>query len=619
MNVRAVLPGKFLLANHFVLAIIVAVLLVFPQLAMATSPIDVGLNENGDKTTGQAEIWHDPDSDHSVTEVAAIYGRGEFKPLPGAGSTGLKPGAFWTHFALRNTSDEALTLNIEYIDHQLVALQAFQKMPGVERSTEQQYRPIANMALTDPFDLRPISHNRFVFSVTIPPGGTSELLVKLSAHQAGFFFPSMRIWSPENLRKTYIAETCVVMILFGGILLMTIISLVGALATRDRTFWAYAVYALTKIISWCTILGYTHQFIVKDHFHFNYLSVSAALGVLCGTIFSRAFLQTRVYTPKLDYVFIFMMGNAVFMLICALFSFTELAVISITVALLLYPMMSIAGIVRWRQGSTDAAVYALAWSLLVFGLVVQALRDLGFVQHNTINYYWPALASFVEMLGILAAMGIKIYRLRTQKDEAEHRYMVHLQESKAKLEQQVRQRTQELEEAKLAAEHEARTDPLTGLYNRRSFFTEAGKCLNLALRKNRPLSLLMFDLDYFKSINDKFGHSMGDEALKQFGYTIASNLRDSDVLGRIGGEEFALVLNEDQPSTLQTARRLTEQVASIMIDTPDGELRLTTSVGVAYFEGESDIAALLGKADNALYQAKNQGRNRIIEHNDDPQ
>ena len=91
---------------------------------------------------------------------------------------------------------------------------------------------------------------------------------------------------------------------------MAIISLVGALATQDRTFLIYAVYALSKIVSWCTILGYTHQFFIKEGFHWNYLSVSGAFGVLAGTVFARAFLQTQKYTPRIDYVLIFMMLNA---------------------------------------------------------------------------------------------------------------------------------------------------------------------------------------------------------------------------------------------------------------------------------------------------------------------
>jgi len=606
-----------------ILKLILAVLLVFPQLALGVNVVDVGSGENGTKTTGQSEILHDVDGDSILATAVGSYARGEFEPLETAGSTGLKPGAFWSHFALRNVTDSPLTLDLEYVDHQLIALDAYARtlpineLPGQDMAAPQAYQNIASMSLDHAFEERPVSHNRFVVRVTIPPQQVKEFMVKYSSHQAGFVFPSMRIWAPDKLREVHTAEASIIMFLFGGIFLMAVISLVGALATRDRTFWIYSIYAVSKIVSWCTILGYTHQFIIKDGFHWNYLSISGAFGVLAGIVFARSFLQTQKYTPRIDYVLIFMICNALFLLFCALFNFTGLAVLSITVALLLYPMMSIAGVVRWRQGSTDAAVFALAWSLLVVGLVVQALRDLGLVEHSVMNYYWPAFASFVEMLGIMAAMGIKVRRLRLQKDQAEHRYTEQLELSKAELEAQVVSRTRELEQAKLAAEHEARTDPLTGIYNRRSFFIEAGKRFNLAVRKHHPLSLMMFDIDHFKTVNDTFGHSIGDEALREFSDTITQNLRDSDVWGRLGGEEFALVLSEDQSGTMQTAQRLREAIAQIVINTPEGELRMTASIGVAYLKSESNIEVLLNKADDALYKAKHQGRDQIIEFSEE--
>lgn len=602
-----------------ILKVIAVVLLVFPQLALASSVIEVDGNENGTKTTGQVEIWHDVGNDHSVEEVEKLYQEGKFQALPGSGSTGLQPGAFWSHFKLRNVTDQALALNLEYVDHQLIALDAYSRLATTganDASPLLPYAQVVSMALTLPFQSRPVSHNRFVVPVTIPPDQTLELLVKFSSDQAGFVFPSMRIWTPEKLREAHTAETSVIMFLFGGIFLMSLISLVGAIATRDSTFLIYSIYAFSKIISWCTILGYTHQYIVQNNFHWKYLSLSGALGVLCGIVFARSFLQTRKYTPKIDYLLIFMIGNAAFLAVCTTLGANELAVLSITVALLLYPVMFIASAVRWRQGSIDAAVFGLAWSLLVFGLVVQALRDLGLVEHNLINYYWPAFASFIEMLGIMAAMGIKVRRLRLQKDAAEQLYLHHLEQSKAELEEQVRVRTLELEKAKSAAEHEARTDPLTGVFNRRSFFIEAGKRLNFALRKRQPLSLLMFDIDHFKEINDKFGHSLGDEALRLFSDTVVANLRDTDVWGRLGGEEFALVLNEGKHGALVTAERLRQAIAQILISTPRGELKLTASVGVAYLVEEKDIELLLSKADDALYKAKNQGRDQIIEYDE---
>ncbi len=589
--------------------IVMALLLLCAQFAFATTAVDVAEGESGSKVTGQSEILYDPEASFSVEEAAARYSRGEFTPLDTAGSTGLQPGAVWSHFQLRNTTGESLILDIEYVDHQLIELDAYQ----AGSSDASAYRQIASLSLLEPFDNRPVSHNRFVFQVTLAPGESRDFLVKFSSHQAGFVFPSMRIWAPENLRQHNNAETAVVMFLFGGIFLMSVVSLVAALATKDKTFLSYSIYALSKIVGWFTILGYTHQFIVKQHYHWSYMTITGAIGIIFGIIFSRIYLQTRQHTPRLDYVLLFMTANAVFMLVCTLLDLNTLAISSITLALLLYPTICIAGIVRFRQGSRDAAVFAVAWSLLVLGMVGQALRDLGLVQHSTTTYYWPAFASFVEMIGILTAMGLKVRRLRVQKDKAESRYLSQLESSKAELEVLVGQRTAELEKAKEVAELEAKTDPLTGAHNRRSFFVEAQRCLSLAHRKDQPLSLLMFDIDHFKSINDNFGHSMGDEALRQFSSTVAGSLRDMDVWGRLGGEEFALLLYENPQGGLQTAQRLLQKTRAINIPTASGELRFTTSIGIASLAHDEDIESLLNRADNALYQAKHQGRDCVVQ------
>jgi len=590
---------------------IVAAILLLPCFVSSAATIDVGMAENGEVRTGQNEIWHDPQNKASLDDAKQAYANGEFKQLFTAGSTGLQPGAFWSHFVLRNTTGSPLTLHIEYIDHQLIELNAYEKQPARSGAM---YAQIAHLYLADPFDLRPIAHNRFVFPVTLQPHQSAEYLVKFSSDQQGYVFPSMRIWDPNKLRRTQNIETSSMTFLFGGFFLMSVFALVAGIATNEKIFYAYSAYSLSKIIVWSTVLGFTHQYLITDHFHWSYMSISAAMSILCGLVFARLFLQTKQFTPRLDYLLLFMMANATFLLVCALLRLTALSVMSITLALLLYPVLIVIGLVRWRQGSVEAGVFSLAWSVLVFGLVVQALRDLGLVEHNFANYYWPPVASFTEMLAIMAAIGIKVQRLRLQKEHAEHRYTQQLESSKAKLEELVQERTFELEQAKTLAELEARTDPLTGVHNRRSFFSEAEIRLRLAQRKTQPLSLLMFDIDHFKTINDKHGHAIGDDALRAFSEIIVAKIRDCDVFGRLGGEEFALLLNEDRDGALHTAQRLKNDIAELRVDTLDGDLQFTVSIGVAYLDAERCVEELLIKADNALYAAKNQGRDLIIEH-----
>ncbi|MFC6633117.1 sensor domain-containing diguanylate cyclase [Microbulbifer taiwanensis] len=592
-----------------------AVIFLLPLICLAQAPIELDAGEDGRKLTGLAEVWHDAQGTADLEMAQEAFAQGEFGPLDSAGSTGLQPGAYWSHFTLRNSADTSLTLHVEYVDHQLIGMEAFGRdIPGTEA-----YRPIARLSLAEPFEHRDIPHNRFVFEVKLPPGGTAEYLVRFSSDELGVVFPSMRLWDPDALRATGTVEASITAFLLGGYFLMSVFALVSAITTGGRIFYFYSFYSISKITVWCTILGYTHQYFVTDNFHWSYMSISGAVTILCGVIFSRMFLHSRKNTPKLDYLLRFMIANAVFLLACALLKLTALSVISMTVALLLYPLIAIVAFIRWQQGYREAAVFALAWSLLVFGLVVQAMRDLGYVEHNFINYYWPPVASFCEMLAIMAAIGVRVQRLRTQKELAEHKYTQQLEVSKADLEQQVKVRTRELEVAKARAEQEARTDPLTGIYNRRSFFSESEHLLRLAERKSLPLSLLMLDIDHFKSINDIHGHAVGDKALRAFSDAVAGHIRETDVFGRLGGEEFALLLAEPRQGALESAQRLQREIEEIRIETAQGQLQFTASIGVAYWRDEKFIDELLHNADRALYLAKKRGRNRIAEQESSPQ
>jgi diguanylate cyclase (GGDEF)-like protein len=158
----------------------------------------------------------------------------------------------------------------------------------------------------------------------------------------------------------------------------------------------------------------------------------------------------------------------------------------------------------------------------------------------------------------------------------------------------------------------ATVDGLTGLLNRRAFFERADSARLLALRLRKPIALLMLDIDHFKHLNDGFGHGCGDEALKIFADTARGVLRDHDVMGRLGGEEFALAL----PGTaLEGALEAAERLRIAVIEAPVIECapgyRMTVSIGVVLIDGSEELTAALARADHALYAAKTGGRNRV--------
>lgn len=165
----------------------------------------------------------------------------------------------------------------------------------------------------------------------------------------------------------------------------------------------------------------------------------------------------------------------------------------------------------------------------------------------------------------------------------------------------------------------ATTDPLTGLANRRHFLDLAETELGRLLRYGRPLSVLMMDVDHFKAINDTHGHAAGDRALVQLAETCREELRDTDILGRLGGEEFAVVLTETSlPAAMEVAERLRQRLGSVFVRRPDGgSFRFTVSIGITDGRnGDRSIERALARADHALYQAKHSGRNRVVTSSD---
>ena len=170
-------------------------------------------------------------------------------------------------------------------------------------------------------------------------------------------------------------------------------------------------------------------------------------------------------------------------------------------------------------------------------------------------------------------------------------------------------------------EHELRllatTDALTGLNNRRAFLDKAEVLLEHCRRYRHACGALMIDIDHFKTVNDRHGHQAGDEALRATARAIQSVLRDADVVGRLGGEEFAVLLpNADLQGTLDTGERVRQAISAITLPLPDGQtLRLTASLGVASFQPPAQtLAQLLAQADQALYRAKAEGRNRAVRY-----
>lgn len=170
------------------------------------------------------------------------------------------------------------------------------------------------------------------------------------------------------------------------------------------------------------------------------------------------------------------------------------------------------------------------------------------------------------------------------------------------------------ERSELVHKTNAMLDPLTNIPNRRAFLDAAGRRMRQRSRNPEPVTALLFDLDHFKSINDRFGHSIGDEVLRIFTAKAAAEFRSTDIMGRLGGEEFgALLFGAGEGTAVGTAERIRRALMVATAEIEGKPVDATVSVGVAVLPSDrvEDVAELLARADNALYLAKERGRNRV--------
>lgn len=160
----------------------------------------------------------------------------------------------------------------------------------------------------------------------------------------------------------------------------------------------------------------------------------------------------------------------------------------------------------------------------------------------------------------------------------------------------------------------AQTDPLTGALNRLAFMTRGMRIVQRHEKRREPLCILFIDLDHFKSLNDRHGHSGGDDVLVKFVDVVHDNIRPSDFLFRIGGEEFCCLLPETRTEyATVVAQRIRRQVEAAIVDVAGTQVKVTVSIGIAGTESFGyHVDTLLRRADMAVYEAKRQGRNRVV-------
>lgn len=378
-------------------------------------------------------------------------------------------------------------------------------------------------------------------------------------------------------------------IAFGALLAMSLAALLIWFVLKDKIFLLYASLFSLQALYVAYLSGYGFEwpwFSGALPLTSHAWNVPAAVSGAVACWFVRELLDLKSFWPRVHTAF---GGIAIAFLALAAANFAEplgvgplVAALGNVVFIGSAVFTLVVAFLAWRRGNRAAGWFLIAWVLLeTFTIATAASLLLAGGQGADILLYYGLPLSMVTA-AVLVALGVAD-RLRAQRD------------------------------ALSDAERRAQTDPLTGVLNRRSLIERLEIACLRAQARGLPIALLFIDLDHFKEINDTRGHAAGDACLQAIIPPIEAELRQSDVVGRYGGEEFVVLLSSADTSVARPiAERIVRRVAELSVEGFGPPIRLTCSIGVA---GSDTLGVwgeqLVARADAAVYVAKNSGRNRV--------
>jgi diguanylate cyclase (GGDEF)-like protein len=429
-------------------------------------------------------------------------------------------------------------------------------------------------------------HGRIAFPVEVAPADSKPLRLHVDASGV---IPSTMSFAVvpvvEHLRADArwlaFASACLAVMAA-----MAVIALFFALRLLDPTFVYYAVFVLAYAVILALQTGYA-----ADPLGWHALAASprvwgrlaTALSVMFAILFLDRFADLRRHAPRVRRLLLGYAG-----VIAALSALGQLPVAGADALAraLINPLLILGGpllfgaaaLAAWR-GARYAHFFLLGWTPLLLVTVCGSLQLYGFMPTWTWSDDAALGAGALEALVLSLGLAERSLALRRDRDQARRL---------------------------------ADIDALTGLYNRRAWSDRLLELKAEARQQRKPLSVLFLDLDRFKELNDRLGHEAGDAALRTLAGIMREELREQDMIGRYGGEEFVVALpGVDRQHAQHVAERIRQRLHDDAASDP-ARARQTVSVGVAMLDDHEDTATLLKRADAAMYAAKAAGRNRVV-------
>lgn len=571
-------------------------------------------------TGTQIEVLVDPEHQLTVQDILGEENLDWQESQSDSPSYGFSPHTYWFRFTLPQ-QDHASLLELDYaLLDEITYYRVEQGEIREEILTGDKYN----------FSERPVQHRFFLFPI---PETEQDQTILLKVRSTSAVQLSLKLW-PKNAFFEKDQYSIMENGLYYGIaLVMFAYNLFLFFRLRSRLYLLYVFYVATFIVNQLSLSGFSYQFLWPNmpEWHQKSISVGVPLGFFASLFFVKDFLKIKLFFPKVNFLIwiqIFIAGTIVILGLLLPYNIVIPYVAGFSVVSSL-TILVVTYYVMLNRMYKYEIYFAVAWTAFLIGIGILAMNKLGIIPRNGFTESAAQIGSVIEIVLLSFALAERLYDEIQRRFEAEREIMqikenliLTQKKQKQELESRVKSRTQDLQSAlekvkelNLELFNLSTMDQVTGVHNRRYFDNALHQTYGGAIDKQSELSLIMIDLDYFKKINDTYGHLAGDLCLKEVARTVRNIVkRTSDLVCRYGGEELVVILSDTpHEQALKIAERIRHDIEGLNVVFAGQVIRVTASLGVASVipDNQKTSALLIDQADKALYQAKAEGRNCI--------
>lgn len=581
--------------------------------ATAKTQTNVAVVEAGTSSldlSPHTKYFYDAEGRNDSTEMFDMINAGKFKPLPNGNATfGFNTGAFWFHSYLFNQDNTEqrwlLVLKYPLLDY----VDVYVRYPDnrIEHLTSGDMQP---------FSARAIRYRQPNFWIELPQKTQIELLVRASSKSS--MQAPLVLYTPSAFAEME-RDAQFGIGLYNGILFaLFFYNLILWVTLRDvNHFWYMMHICGFGLVLFCLNgLAFEYLWPNSPWLANHAIPLSMCFSQLTMHQFARLFLNMKNMSPLTDRIAI---GFIVFYCLIGIASlFIDYSVAVRITTITVFPgiiFILTQAIISIKNGYRPAQLFLVAWASLLIGTFIYASVSFGILPKVFITEYGIQIGSAIEMILLSFALAFRYANLRNENVKI-------IYEANEKLESNVAKRTSELSlaleqlaDANSRLRESNQRDALTGLYNRRHFREVFEQMLRQTSERRQPVGLMLIDLDYFKKINDTYGHLAGDDCLRSLSKTITTTLTGySAIVARFGGEEFVIVVpNVTSEKLALIAEELRSRIEKEVINIGTQSISITASLGILSISGDRQITPdqALHLSDEALYLSKNKGRNRV--------